>query len=67
MFKCDTQKPYWLANAIRPMTATFKSICRWWGAIELIRRLMVVVMVAAFPGNYVRCNVSCNDGIHACQ
>jgi hypothetical protein len=44
---------YWLKYFEDPLTATYKEKWRWWSAVELARRFIIVLSFVSFPRNSV--------------
>ena len=44
----------WFRRMTEPMSAGFKSGCKWWFPVELSRRFLLLLMAVLFPGSIVR-------------
>ncbi len=50
----DSQRyTYLLYNAVSPSSEAYKSKYAWWGAVELLRRGLLIVLTVALPGKEV--------------
>ena len=47
------QKYYWLEHFEHPLTVIYKKKWRWWSAMELARRFIVILFVIPYPRNSV--------------
>ena len=47
------KKPRWLRHLVDPLTHAFKVRNRWWVAMELTRRYVLLVFTVPFPGNTI--------------
>ncbi|KAL5493999.1 hypothetical protein EMCRGX_G015265 [Ephydatia muelleri] len=45
------KQPLWLRHLVQPLTDAFKEDWRWWGAMELARRFLLLLFTLPFPGN----------------
>eukprot|EP00731_Ephydatia_muelleri_P010194 Em0005g780a len=45
------KQPFWLRHLVQPLTDAFKEDWRWWGAMELTRRFLLLLFTLPFPGN----------------
>ncbi|KAL5494004.1 hypothetical protein EMCRGX_G015272 [Ephydatia muelleri] len=45
------KQPLWLRHLVQPLTDAFKEDWRWWGAMELARRFLLILFTLPFPGN----------------
>ena len=53
------QKVYWLKYFENPLTVTYKEKWRWWSAMELARRFILILSVVSFPRNSVSTILIC--------
>ena len=52
LFSLDyIKKVRWLHNLVEPLTNPYKEIFKWWSAIDLFRRLLLLTFIVALPGN----------------
>ena len=47
------QSFYWWLYFQDPLTAAYKEKWRWWSAVELARRFIVILFVLSYPRNSV--------------
>ena len=47
------QKVYWLKYFENSLTAAYKEKWKWWSAVELARRFIIVLLLVPFPRNSV--------------
>ena len=45
------ERPQWLHHYTEPLTNAYKERYKWWSAVELFRRVAIVVMIVAFPND----------------
>ena len=45
------KKIRWFHNLVEPLTNPYKEIFKWWSAIDLFRRLLLLTIIVALPGN----------------
>eukprot|EP00731_Ephydatia_muelleri_P010211 Em0005g797a len=45
------KQPAWVRQLVQPLTDAFKEDWRWWGAMELARRFLLLLFTLPFPGN----------------
>ena len=45
------QKVRWLHHLVEPLTNAYKEKYRWWSAVELAKRLLLLVLIIALPAN----------------
>ena len=46
-----TQHPRWLHHLVKPLTGDFT--LKWWGGVELARRMLLLIFIVAFPNDNV--------------
>ena len=52
LFSLDyIKKIRWFHNLVEPLTNPYKEIFKWWSAIDLFRRLLLLTFIVALPGN----------------
>ena len=42
-----------MSRLVEPLTLTFHMNYKWWAAVELTRRVVILVFIVAFPRNNV--------------
>lgn len=47
------QLPQFLRLFMMPMTSPYRHCCKWWSAVELTRRLVLLLLIVTLPGNEV--------------
>lgn len=43
--------PQFLRLFMMPMTSPYRHCCKWWSAVELTRRLVLLLLIVTLPGN----------------